>query len=1092
MDIHPSVAVTLPSSLPAREDAHWEEPRTQEPPEHRERLRASRRRSPNHVRAIPANPAVISSILDSFDTLTPPVVHANERCLETSSTGSKSSRRYSDDATVSSTPSIKAGFGMEIGKTVSARLEEEESPTNAAPPPSIRTSRPPSGLSNYAAPFPNRLTAEASGSLRAASIASRRSSWSGHTKETGRVPRNKHSAESWIRQNSLSKDSAKGSPGSLRRVTSQHTLRPPKIDESHSPVVLSESSVLSRAELIIAKTPPPLQKTLTPSNGGKGRLYLTDSVSEEQVATDSPHSTPRTSELGSISRISETANINDQSSSNLLPQRISPRKSPIVDSIPTRTSSLRQTSSSPAGRKRDKKSKRQTVASGKLEGAANKRSNSIPESSWADLGDDDETVKRIRQLREQRRSRIEESKQFSTPEIPQSNKSEVENTPAPDLTAWESEENKRASRIRPAANRAFTEPPSKAHRLLGLQEPALTPRRTGSLTRSVTEHQLSSNSAEKLRHRPQSLLEEKALVHTPDRPNTASPPTPPLSLDYSYAQIVDALHGVEHELSRNILQEQQPSKTSVESKSVDLPPLARPEVLPSPIRPRPQSTGRRPDRKSRLAGHHPDLPLEILEKRKDRRKSISDARRMRHNDDGQELQQRDSIEDSVQNYLRAPRLSRKVKHPQSGRVISFSEVGDPEGAAVFICVGMGLTRYVTAFYDELATTLRLRLITVDRPGVGGSEPYPPSDRSGPLSWPDDVLAICQQLGISEFSLLAHSAGAIYALATALILPHLVKGKVHLLAPWIPPSQLETVRTTSTSPAVPLPRSQRILRVLPSSFLKAANSSFMTATSSSLKPASKRQLNAGRDRSRDQSLSPSRAPEQSVSVLPSDQHRRESMMLMDQFMPTTNPMENFPIPIHEEDEDKSLLKHGPLALTATATPIDPNFVFAATALNAAEHTEKLAERTLKERRAEYTARLTQRTWDLATRDSNPATDLLVCLERHRGIGFRYTDVVREIVITHGSEDKRVPLGNVKWLAQQINARALAGVAGDLAGDSVPQSRDGWADDQYSRGGCEVRILEGEGHGLMASAPIMSDILTEIAGYWTGHARASTAV
>jgi hypothetical protein len=44
---------------------------------------------------------------------------------------------------------------------------------------------------------------------------------------------------------------------------------------------------------------------------------------------------------------------------------------------------------------------------------------------------------------------------------------------------------------------------------------------------------------------------------------------------------------------------------------------------------------------------------------------------------------------------------------------------------------MGLTRYVMAFYDELATTLKLRLITPDRPGIGGSQ----GDQSvTPLSW----------------------------------------------------------------------------------------------------------------------------------------------------------------------------------------------------------------------------------------------------------------------------------------------------------------------------------------------------------------------
>ena len=94
----------------------------------------------------------------------------------------------------------------------------------------------------------------------------------------------------------------------------------------------------------------------------------------------------------------------------------------------------------------------------------------------------------------------------------------------------------------------------------------------------------------------------------------------------------------------------------------------------------------------------------------------------------------DSIDDAVESYLCSPRLSQKIKHPQTGRIISFREVGDPNGSAVFCCVGMGLTRYITAFYDELALTLRLRLITPDRPGVGDSEPYADGTTT-PLSWP---------------------------------------------------------------------------------------------------------------------------------------------------------------------------------------------------------------------------------------------------------------------------------------------------------------------------------------------------------------------
>ena len=47
---------------------------------------------------------------------------------------------------------------------------------------------------------------------------------------------------------------------------------------------------------------------------------------------------------------------------------------------------------------------------------------------------------------------------------------------------------------------------------------------------------------------------------------------------------------------------------------------------------------------------------------------------------------------------------------------------------------MGLTRYITAFYDELAKSLKLRLITPDRPGIGESEPQA-DGADTPLGWP---------------------------------------------------------------------------------------------------------------------------------------------------------------------------------------------------------------------------------------------------------------------------------------------------------------------------------------------------------------------
>ncbi|KAL8854625.1 MAG: hypothetical protein Q9221_000660 [Calogaya cf. arnoldii] len=374
----------------------------------------------------------------------------------------------------------------------------------------------------------------------------------------------------------------------------------------------------------------------------------------------------------------------------------------------------------------------------------------------------------------------------------------------------------------------------------------------------------------------------------------------------------------------------------------------------------------------------------------------------------------DPIDVAVRDYLSAPRLTQKTAHPETGRVISFSEVGDPEGSVVFCCVGMGLTRHITAFYDDLAKTLKLRLITPDRPGVGGSEIH--ADGLGtPLGWSDDVLAICQNLKITKFSLLAHSAGAIYALATALRLPQHLRGRIHLLAPWIPPSQMSGIGTQQESlPVSALPLSQRLLQSLPTTFLKAANSNYLRTTSASI-----------------------------TTSLPKSPRRSKQKST-----PVEQPAPRDPIKAPIADDP---LKNPKTRDTAIRQDRAPQV---ATELDDSDSSASFVKpmiSTQKERRSTYDSRLTGAIWDASTTGANPAVDLLVCLERKQAIGFRYVDITRSVIIHHGSKDTRVPIENVKWLGKMMRR-------------------------------CEVRVLEGEGHGLMASAVVMSNVLMEIAKEW----------
>lgn len=380
----------------------------------------------------------------------------------------------------------------------------------------------------------------------------------------------------------------------------------------------------------------------------------------------------------------------------------------------------------------------------------------------------------------------------------------------------------------------------------------------------------------------------------------------------------------------------------------------------------------------------------------------------------------DSVEEGVVNYLRSPRLTQKVRHPITNRVIAFSEVGDPEGFVVFCCVGMGLTRYLTAFYDELARTLKLRLITPDRPGIGESEAC--HDGSGtPLGWSDDVTVICNHLRITKFSLLAHSAGALYALAAALRLPQQIRGRIHLMAPWIPPSQMTSIGNSQKEalPVTNVPYSQKILRILPASFLKAANSSFLTARSASATKQSSRSKASKR-----QSVGP--------GVL-DVQYRNGAVQ------PVLGRVSASPtLGTSGHDQGHEMLSDDDLAHGIGVSAVQSN------ATSTAAHNAAI-------RQATYDELLTQSIWDLAIMNANPAIDLITCLERRQPIGFKYVDITRSVVIHHGTKDTRVPVENVKWLGKMMRR-------------------------------CEVRVLEGEGHGLMANASVMGAVLGEVAREW----------
>lgn len=102
-----------------------------------------------------------------------------------------------------------------------------------------------------------------------------------------------------------------------------------------------------------------------------------------------------------------------------------------------------------------------------------------------------------------------------------------------------------------------------------------------------------------------------------------------------------------------------------------------------------------------------------------------------------------------------------------GRRLSFDVSGRADGPAVMYFHGAGDSRLARPPGDDLVSEAGVRLISVDRPGYGGSDPAPGRTL---MSWADDAAALADTLAIDDFVVLAWSAGGAYALACAAAIP----------------------------------------------------------------------------------------------------------------------------------------------------------------------------------------------------------------------------------------------------------------------------------------------------------------------------------
>ncbi|MCB0946311.1 MAG: alpha/beta fold hydrolase, partial [Mycobacterium sp.] len=103
-----------------------------------------------------------------------------------------------------------------------------------------------------------------------------------------------------------------------------------------------------------------------------------------------------------------------------------------------------------------------------------------------------------------------------------------------------------------------------------------------------------------------------------------------------------------------------------------------------------------------------------------------------------------------------------------GRQLGFAEFGDPQGRAVFWLHGTpGARRQIPVEARVFAEQQGIRLIGVDRPGIGSSTPH---QYENVLAFATDMQTMADVLGVGKMAVVGLSGGGPYALACAAAMP----------------------------------------------------------------------------------------------------------------------------------------------------------------------------------------------------------------------------------------------------------------------------------------------------------------------------------
>ena len=128
--------------------------------------------------------------------------------------------------------------------------------------------------------------------------------------------------------------------------------------------------------------------------------------------------------------------------------------------------------------------------------------------------------------------------------------------------------------------------------------------------------------------------------------------------------------------------------------------------------------------------------------------------------------------DGLLNNVTLQQQDYKVLQLTDGRNLAYLEYGDPNGEPVFHCHSIFGSRLELAFNaHDIAKQKSVRLIVLDRPGYGASDPNPDGTFA---NWSKDLVQLADFLNIGKFSLTGYVMGGMYALACAHEIPERLK------------------------------------------------------------------------------------------------------------------------------------------------------------------------------------------------------------------------------------------------------------------------------------------------------------------------------